>query len=167
MEVLLASNIAHDVDHPCQPRIRSRRPGRADDQRDASLDRAGHHDLSIALDRGRGEHAGAGGKGTWTGVGAAGITADHTGARRNRLIKRFSAKSRTQHARRRNERKRSHRDGPRSLLHAKDIACHTNAENPGNCIRRDGLLKRQWLQPLCASGRWNLVLPSLRTGHLD
>jgi len=53
MEVLLAGDLAHNVDHPREPRIRSRGAGRADDQRDASLDRAGHHDLGVALDCGR------------------------------------------------------------------------------------------------------------------
>src|SRR6202030_3837069 len=72
VEALLAGDLVHDVDHPGEARIRSRGTGRADDQRDAGLDRTRHHDLGVALDRCRGEHAGAGGKRTGTGVGATG-----------------------------------------------------------------------------------------------
>src|ERR1700737_5006546 len=80
VEALLAGDLVHDVDHPGEARIRSRGTGRADDQRYAGLDRTRHHDLGVALDRCRGEHAGAGGKRTGTGVGAAGVAADHPGA---------------------------------------------------------------------------------------
>jgi hypothetical protein len=53
----------------------------------------GHHNLGVALDRRRGEHASAGGKWAGAGIGAAGIATDHPGAERNRLIERFREKA--------------------------------------------------------------------------
>src|ERR1700726_4158496 len=128
VEALLAGDLVHDVDHPGEARIRSRGTGRADDQRDAGLDRTRHHDLGVALDRCRGEHAGAGGKRTGTGVGAAGVAADHPGAERDRLVERVRGE--IPNPAYPSPKPAETMPSPRSLIavHVEDIACPTVAK---------------------------------------
>src|SRR6266851_861625 len=109
VEALFARDLAHDVEHEGEPRIGARSPGRADDQGDLGRHRAAQHDLGIALDRGFGKHAGAGGERTRPRIRATRIAADHPGAQFDRLVERLRAVARAEHPGRRDQRVRRHR----------------------------------------------------------